>query len=163
MPPILPLRSQQTNQGLLHTHTRINRIPATERVYTGSLLNVAKCTSEKQDGIPLRDTEHTAAEEILRSHPLSSTPTSRTTKSTGRQPNSWHTRRIREAIEIFKHHTVPQDIGFFISDIWRPYYGPNDLLGPKDLLYPKSTTQPRLRDLLHPTKSTTLPPSPCAC
>ena len=34
--------------------------------------------------------------------------------------NSWHTRRIREAIDIFKHDTVPQDIGFFISDIWRP-------------------------------------------
>ena len=34
--------------------------------------------------------------------------------------NTWHPRRIREAIEIFKHDTVPQDIGFYISDIWRP-------------------------------------------
>ena len=38
----------------------------------------------------LKNTEHTAAEVILRSHPLSSTPTSRTTKSIGRQPNSSH-------------------------------------------------------------------------
>ena len=38
--------------------------------------------------------------------------------------NSWHTRRIREAIKIFKHDTVPQDIGFFISDIWRPLLRP---------------------------------------
>ena len=34
--------------------------------------------------------------------------------------NTWHPRCIREAIEIFKHDTVPQDIGFYISDIWRP-------------------------------------------
>ena len=34
--------------------------------------------------------------------------------------DAWHPRRIREAIEIVKHDTVPQDIGFFISDIWRP-------------------------------------------
>ena len=32
----------------------------------------------------------------------------------------WHPRRIREAIEICKHPTVPQDIGFNISNIWRP-------------------------------------------
>ncbi|XP_038062334.1 uncharacterized protein LOC119732802 [Patiria miniata] len=29
-------------------------------------------------------------------------------------------RRIREAIKIIKHNTVPQDIGFHISNIWRP-------------------------------------------
>ena len=34
--------------------------------------------------------------------------------------DAWHPRRIREAIEIVKHDTVPQDIGFFISDIRRP-------------------------------------------
>ena len=34
--------------------------------------------------------------------------------------DAWHPRHIREAIEIVKHDTVPQDIGFFISDIWRP-------------------------------------------
>ena len=33
--------------------------------------------------------------------------------------DAWHPRRIREAIEIVKHDTVPQD-GFFISDIWQP-------------------------------------------
>ena len=33
--------------------------------------------------------------------------------------NTWHPRCIREAIEIFKHDTVAQDIGFYISDIWR--------------------------------------------
>ena len=32
----------------------------------------------------------------------------------------WYTRRIREAIEIHKHDTVPQDIGYFISSIWHP-------------------------------------------
>ncbi|XP_038061747.1 uncharacterized protein LOC119732358 [Patiria miniata] len=32
----------------------------------------------------------------------------------------WYPRHIREAIEIIKHNTVPQDIGFNISDIWRP-------------------------------------------
>ena len=58
-------------QGLLHTHTRKNPIPATEREYTGSLVSVEKCTSVKQDEIALRDLkniEHTAAEEILRNH-----------------------------------------------------------------------------------------------
>ena len=34
--------------------------------------------------------------------------------------NRWHPRRIREAIEICRHNTVPQDIGFNISNIWRP-------------------------------------------
>ena len=32
----------------------------------------------------------------------------------------WYPRRIREALEISKHPTVPQDIGFSISDIWQP-------------------------------------------
>ena len=45
--------------------------------------------------------------------------------------------RTREAIGIFKHDTVPQGIGFYISDIGDPYYGP------KNLLYPKSTTPPQ--------------------
>ena len=36
----------------------------------------------------------------------------------------WYPRRIREAIEIIKHNTVPQDIGFNISDIWRPILTP---------------------------------------
>ena len=34
--------------------------------------------------------------------------------------DQWHPRRIREALEIYKHPTVPQDIGFSISDIWQP-------------------------------------------
>ena len=34
--------------------------------------------------------------------------------------DKWHPRRIREALEIYKHPTVPQDIGFAISDIWQP-------------------------------------------
>ena len=34
--------------------------------------------------------------------------------------NTWHSRCIREAIKILKRNTVPQDIGFYISDIWRP-------------------------------------------
>eukprot|EP00057_Strongylocentrotus_purpuratus_P027269 XP_011681743.1 PREDICTED: LOB domain-containing protein 13-like [Strongylocentrotus purpuratus] len=32
----------------------------------------------------------------------------------------WHTRRIREAIEIHCHNTVPQDSGLYINDIWKP-------------------------------------------
>lgn len=32
----------------------------------------------------------------------------------------WHTRRIREAIEIKQHNTVPQDNGLFINSIWNP-------------------------------------------
>ena len=62
--------------------------------------------------------------------------------------NTWHPIRIRKAIEIFKHDTVHRFLHQRYLAI--PYYGP------KDLLYPTSTTQPRLRDLLHP-KPTTLP------
>ncbi|XP_038066508.1 uncharacterized protein LOC119736566 [Patiria miniata] len=36
----------------------------------------------------------------------------------------WYTRRIREAIEIHKHDTVPQDIGYFISHIWHSLVDP---------------------------------------
>ena len=36
-----------------------------------------------------------------------------------RTPN-WYNRRVREAIEIFKHNTVPQDTGLHISSIWNP-------------------------------------------
>ena len=103
-----------------------------------------------------KNTERTAAEEILRSQPLWSTPTSRTIKSTGRQLNSSHpsTHGIPDASErpsrsssttLFHRTSVSSSVIF--GD---PYYGS------KDLLYPKSTTQPRLRDLLHP-KSTALP------
>ena len=35
-------------------------------------------------------------------------------------PTKGTPRRIREAIKIIKHNTVPQDTGFNISDIWRP-------------------------------------------
>ena len=68
--------------------------------------------------------------------------------------NSWHTRRIREAIKIFKHNTVPQDIGFFITVTFGdPYYGL------KDLQNAKSTTQTEGS----PTSQVNHPPSPCAC
>ena len=30
----------------------------------------------------------------------------------------WHTRRVREALEIHLHDTVPQDIGLHLSNIW---------------------------------------------
>ena len=36
----------------------------------------------------------------------------------------WHQRRVREAIEIKSHNTVPQDIGFYINDIWSPLLKP---------------------------------------
>ncbi|XP_063971218.1 uncharacterized protein LOC135157942 [Lytechinus pictus] len=32
----------------------------------------------------------------------------------------WNTRRVREAIEIHQHNTVPQDPGLHINTIWRP-------------------------------------------
>ena len=32
----------------------------------------------------------------------------------------WHTRRVREAIEILQHDTVPQESGLVINDIWMP-------------------------------------------
>ena len=41
---------------------------------------------------------------------------------------------IREASEIFKHDTVPQDIGFAISDIWQLLLPPSPM-GP---LYPRT-------------------------
>ena len=36
----------------------------------------------------------------------------------------WHQRRVREAIEIKSHNTVPQDIGFYINNIWSPLLKP---------------------------------------
>ena len=62
--------------------------------------------------------------------------------------NSWHTRRIREAIKIFMHDTVPQDISFFISDIWRP------LLRTEGSSISKVHNPPQTEG----SKSTTLPP-----
>ncbi|XP_041485993.1 uncharacterized protein LOC121432203 [Lytechinus variegatus] len=32
----------------------------------------------------------------------------------------WNTRRVREAIEIHQHNTVPQDPGLHINSIWHP-------------------------------------------
>ena len=92
---------------------------------------------------------------------MSGTPTSRTTKSTGRQPNSsllsTHgtpdaSRRPSKSSSTTLFHRTSVSSSAIFGD---PYYGP------RDLLYPKSTTQPRLRDLLHP-KSTNLP-SPSLC
>ncbi|XP_022111524.1 uncharacterized protein LOC110990735 [Acanthaster planci] len=37
----------------------------------------------------------------------------------------WYPRRVREAIEIHKNRTVPQDTGFTISYIWRPIRNPS--------------------------------------
>ena len=73
------------------------------------------------------------------------------TSSTHHTINPWYPRSIREAIEMFKHDAVPQDIGFYISDIWRPLY-----YGPKDLLYPQSTTHPQTEG--SPTSQVNHPP-----
>ncbi|XP_063962184.1 uncharacterized protein LOC135155834 [Lytechinus pictus] len=32
----------------------------------------------------------------------------------------WHTRRVREAIEIQRHNTVPQNTGLHLNNIWHP-------------------------------------------
>ena len=115
----------------------IHPIPATEREYIRSLVSVEKCTSVKQDEISLRDLkniEHTAAEEILRNHLSSSTPSSRTTTSTGRQPNSSHlsTHGIPDASERpskFSSTTQVHKTSVSSSAIFGdPYYGPRDLL-----------------------------------
>ena len=34
--------------------------------------------------------------------------------------NNWNTRRVREAIEIHRHDTIPQDPGLHINNIWIP-------------------------------------------
>ena len=69
--------------------------------------------------------------------------------------NSWHTRRVGKAIEIFKHDTVPQDIGFFISDIWRP------------LLLTEGSSVSKVHNPTQtegsPTSYVNHPPSPGAC
>ena len=56
-------------------------------------------------------------------------PSIKHSSSTGMKPNSspvqfWHQRRVREAIVIKSHNTVPQDIGFYINDIWSPLLKP---------------------------------------
>ena len=123
-----------------HTH-RQTRSQQQSGGYTGSLVSVEKCKSVKQDEISRRDLkniEHTAAEEILRNHLSSSTPISRTTTLTGRQPNSSHlhvsvsTHGIPDTSERtskFSSTTSVSSSAIFGD----PYYGP------KDLLYPKST------------------------
>ena len=66
--------------------------------------------------------------------------------------DAWHPRRIREAIEIVKHDTVPQDIGFFISDIWRPI-----LQTEGSSISKVHNTHTKLRDRLYPKSTTLLP------
>ena len=69
--------------------------------------------------------------------------------------NSWHTRRIREAIKIFKHEpSKSSSTTLFHSDIWRPLLR-NE--GSSTCISKVQNPIPRLRDLLYP-KSTTLPP-----
>ena len=108
----------------------INQIPATQREYTRS----------QRDW---KNTEHTAADKILRSQPLWCTPTSRTTKI------DWQTAQLithintdaSEGSSRSSSTTLFHRISVSTSAIFGdPYYGP------KDLLYPKSTTHPTLRD-----------------
>ena len=76
------------------------------------------------------NTEPMAGREKLISHPLSKhshTEDHQINWSQAKLITSikhWYPRRIREAIKIIKHNTVPQDIGFNISDIWRPILTP---------------------------------------
>ena len=143
-----------------YTPTRTNRTLTTEREFTGSPVSAVRCTSGKLNATSppdWRNTEHTAAEEILRSPPSSSTHTSRTTKSTGRQPNSSHPsthgtpdaseRPSRSSNTTLCHRTSAFSSATFGDQYYRL----------KDLLYPKSTTHTRLRDRLYPKSTTLLP------
>ena len=108
-------------------------------------------------GLVKKITEHTAAEEISRSPPSSSTRTSRTTKSTGRQPNSSHpsthgTPDASERPSRSSNTTLCHRTSAFSSATFGDQY---DRL--KDLLYPKSKTHTRLRDRLYPKSTTLLP------
>ena len=86
-----------TNFKGFSTPTRINRIPATEREYTGSLVSVPKSTSGRNDRISesqwdWKNTEHDWRGDFEKSSIVkhSHIKDLRTTKSTGRQSNSSH-------------------------------------------------------------------------
>ena len=87
-------------QGLLHTH---KPDPSNRAEYTGSLVSVAKSTSGKHDVVSQRDwknTEHTAAEDIA-AEEKSAIVKHSDIRTTGRQLNTWHPIRIREASSWF--------------------------------------------------------------
>ena len=115
-------------QGLLHTHkdkpdpsnrAGVYRIPCEcGKVYIG----------ETGQNLPTRLKEHRAhgcrgdfeKSSIVKHSYIKDHQIDRQAAQLITPINSWHTRHIREAIKIFKHDTVPQDIGFFIIDIWLP-------------------------------------------
>ena len=102
-----------TNFKDFSTPIRINRIPATEREYTGFLVSVAKSTSGKQDGISQRDwknTEHTAAEDILISQPLNC----EALPHQG-QPNRLALRQLNSSHPSNRTHGIPQTSGVTIG------------------------------------------------
>ena len=66
----------------------------------------------------------------------------------------WHTRRIREAIEISQHNTVPQDSGLHINSIWHPLININKTTPPTT----DATEHSDIASRPHPGRST--PPTP---
>ena len=78
--------------------------------------------------------------------------------------NNWNTRRVREAIEIHRHDTVPQDPGLHINNIWIPLLqmpSPTHATSPASATAPRSTPHPG--DLLHvrTTRYNTTAPHAC--
>ena len=59
----------------------------------------------------------------------------------------WYPRRVREAIEILRHDTVPQDPGLVINHIWQP------------ILHQESSTQAQLNPPVPPTPAQASSPS----
>ena len=92
--------------------------------------NAVKYTSKRQGATYLqqsRNTKHTADLDksaiIKHSHEQDHRINWKETKLIA-PVQFWHQRGVREAMEIKSHNTVPQDIGFFINDIWSPLLKP---------------------------------------
>ena len=88
-------------------NTRIKEHKACQRLGDGDKSAIVKHAQEQQHNINWEDSS------LITSIP------------------HWHTRRVREAIEILQHNTVPQDSGLHIIDIWHTL-----LQKTQGLLYP---------------------------
>ncbi|XP_072173825.1 uncharacterized protein [Diadema setosum] len=68
----------------------------------------------------------------------------------------WHSRRIREAIEINRHNTIPQDTGLHINNIWLPVLHNEPISGRKQPnSTPNSTSPSETLPATLPTRVTT--------
>ena len=116
-----------------YKHTRTNRRHKARLVFTAFPANAVKYTSERQDAAYLQESRNGQAHGrqghldksaiIKHSHEQDHRNNWNKTKLIA-PVQFWHQRRVREATEIKSHNTVPQDIGFFINDIWSPLLKP---------------------------------------